>query len=129
MSVEMLDRVLAKCTAEAKVMLAQLYFLNQPFLLQHMPQMVACCHKYRVPVLLSSNLNVFKNAPAILAEAPDKLMLSVSGWTQEISSGIIAGAISRPSKRTWLRLLHCVNEGLMFRLAGTIIDITNMKLP
>ena len=84
MSVEMLDRVLAKCTAEAKVMLAQLYFLNEPFLLQLMPQMVACCHKYGVPVLLSSNLNVFKHAPAILAEAPDKLMLSVSGWTQEI---------------------------------------------
>ena len=83
MSMDMFERILAKCTAECKVMLAQLYFLNEPFLIPHMPQMVEACHRYKVPVLLSTNLTVMRHAPAILAQAPEKLMLSVSGWTQE----------------------------------------------
>ena len=84
MSLEMLDRILSKCTSEARVLLVQLYFYNETFLVPHMAEMVTMCHKYKVPPLVSTNLTVFKQGPAILAAAPDRLLISVSGFTQPI---------------------------------------------
>ena len=83
-----------------------------------------------MPVLLSSNLNVFKNAPAILAEAPDKLMLSVSGWTQGIYERYHRGGNIETVKKNMAEVAALRKRGTQeIRLAGTIIDITNMKLP
>lgn len=82
MSLEMLRRILDKCTAEARVLGVQLYHYNEPTLVPHMAEMVRECHQRQLPVFLSSNLTVWKNVPAILAEAPEMFLVSVSGFTQ-----------------------------------------------
>jgi MoaA/NifB/PqqE/SkfB family radical SAM enzyme len=84
MSPEMLDRILCKCTAEATVLVVQLYFYNETFMVPHMDKLIGVCHKYKAPALLSTNLTLFKRGPAILAARPDRLIISVSGWTQPI---------------------------------------------
>ncbi len=84
MSIDMLRRILTKCTDEARVIGVQLYHYNEPLLLPQMAEMVRVCHEFKLPVFLSSNLVIFKNGPAVLAEAPEILLISVSGWTQAI---------------------------------------------
>lgn len=85
MTVEMLERILDKVTKEARVLVVRLYYYDEPFLIRDMPKFVALCHKYNLPATISSNLNVFdKHGPDILQEAPDTLMISVSGFTQPI---------------------------------------------
>ena len=91
MSLEMLERILSKCTLEARVLLAQLYFYNETFMIPHMPGMINLCHKYKVPALVSSNLTLFKHGPAIMAACPERLLISVSGWTQPVYERSHAG--------------------------------------
>jgi MoaA/NifB/PqqE/SkfB family radical SAM enzyme len=85
MTAEMLERILDKCIKEARILVVRLYYYDEPFLIRDMPKMVALCHKYNLPVTISSNLNVFdKYGPAILQEALETLMISVSGFTQPV---------------------------------------------
>jgi MoaA/NifB/PqqE/SkfB family radical SAM enzyme len=91
MSLEMLERILSKCTAEARVMLVQLYFYNETFMVPNMDKMITICHKYKIPALVSTNLTLFKQGPAILAACPDRLIISVSGFTQPVYERSHAG--------------------------------------
>jgi pyruvate-formate lyase-activating enzyme len=84
MSLEMFQRIINKCVAEARVIGVQLYHYNEPLLLPQMADMVRICHENKLPVFLSSNLVIFKNVPAVLEQSPEILLISVSGWTQEI---------------------------------------------
>jgi MoaA/NifB/PqqE/SkfB family radical SAM enzyme len=84
MSLDMMERILDKCLAEARVITVQLYHYNEPMLHPKMADMVRACHKRGVPVFLSSNLVNFKNVPAVLAEEPETLLISVSGFTQSV---------------------------------------------
>lgn len=84
MSMEMLLRILDKCTKESKVLSVQLYHYNEPTLLSHMADMVMACHNYGLPVFLSSNLVIDKNLLSIMAAGPDTFLVSASGWTQEV---------------------------------------------
>ena len=85
MTVEMLRRIFDKVTKEAQVLVVRLYYYDEPLLIRDMPKFVALCHEYNLPATISSNLNVFdKYGPAVLKEAPDTLMISVSGFTQPV---------------------------------------------
>lgn len=84
MSLEMMERILDKCLAEALVLGVQLYHYNEPTLHPQMAEMVRACHVRNLPVFLSTNLVVWKNVPAILAEAPEMFLVSVSGFTQAV---------------------------------------------
>jgi len=84
MKLEMLKRIMDKCTKEARVITVQLYHYNEPFLIPYLNEMVKMVHNYGIPVFLSSNLVIFKNVASVLAENPETLLISVSGWTQEI---------------------------------------------
>lgn len=85
MSLEMLNRILYKCTSEARVITMQMHFTNEPFLIPHFPEMIRMAHQYGIPVLVSTNLNVnIDRVARALSYGPRKFMISVSGWTQEI---------------------------------------------
>jgi MoaA/NifB/PqqE/SkfB family radical SAM enzyme len=87
MSLKMLERILEKATVEARVITVQLYRYNEPFLIPHIADMVAACHQYGIPVLLSTNLSspaAWENVPKTMKEKPETLLISVSGYTQTI---------------------------------------------
>lgn len=85
MSMDMLRRILHKCSKEARIIGVQLYHYNEPFLIPHMAEMVRECHDWGYPVLLSSNLVGYERyGKEIMAEAPEVLLISVSGFTQPI---------------------------------------------
>lgn len=84
MTLEMMERIVDKCLAEARVLGVQLYHYNEPTLHPQMADMVAACHRRGLPVFLSTNLVVWKNVPAILAQAPEMFLVSVSGFTQSV---------------------------------------------
>jgi MoaA/NifB/PqqE/SkfB family radical SAM enzyme len=85
MSMDMLRRILHKCSKEARIIGVQLYHYNEPFLVPHMAEMVHECHAWGYPVFLSSNLVGYeRHGKEILAEIPEVLLISVSGWTQPI---------------------------------------------
>lgn len=84
MSLEMAAGILRKATAEARVISVQLYHYNEPMLIPHIAGLVRLCHEFKLPVFLSTNLVVFTRLPEVMAETPEILLVSVSGWTQAV---------------------------------------------
>lgn len=84
MSVEMLKKIMAKVTKEARVYYCQLFLYNEPLLIPWVGEMIATVHSFGVPVFMSSNLVIGKHIASVMAAAPETLLISVSGWTQDI---------------------------------------------
>lgn len=84
MSVDMMVKILDKAINEARVISVQLYHYNEPMLIPHIAEMVRQVHLRKIPVFLSSNLVDFRNVPAVMAQEPETLLISVSGWTQSV---------------------------------------------
>lgn len=84
MSLKMLNDIMKKCTSEARVYYCQLFLYNEPTLIPHIGEMIKCVHTFGVPVFMSSNLVISKNIKQMLDAEPETLLISVSGWTQEI---------------------------------------------
>lgn len=89
MTLETAENIIRKSCDEARVLSVCLYYFNEPFLLPHLPQLVELVHKYKKDVLLSSNLSfksefILKRLTDVLALEPFNLIVSLSGWTQEV---------------------------------------------
>jgi hypothetical protein len=118
MSMDMLRRILDKCSAEARIIGVQLYHYNEPFLVPHMAAMVRECHDRGFPVFLSSNLVRFhKYGPAIMAEAPEILLISVSGFTQEVYERSHKGGDA-------LKVMFNMAEVARLRKPGTHVQVS-----
>ena len=81
-----LRAILNKATKESYPLGVWLYNYTEPFLSPHLPEMVRVVKEFGLPAYISSNFNVSKNMVEVLAEQPDTLIASMSGFTQEVYS-------------------------------------------
>jgi len=83
MSLELLDKILKKATAECEVTGFALYNWTEPLLHPKLPDMIRLIRSYEINCLLSANLNLIKNINAVMEANPGGLRITVSGFTQE----------------------------------------------
>ena len=84
MSVELLGRILDKALSECRILAVGLYNWTEALLHPDLPMLVREVKARGLPCHLSSNLNVLRRPEELLAEGPDSLRVSVSGFTQPI---------------------------------------------
>lgn len=84
MSPDLLRRILKKATGECSVTGVALYNWAEPLLHPQLPEMIHTVHDFGILCDLSSNLNLLKNPEEILRENPNSIVISLSGFTQEI---------------------------------------------
>ena len=84
MSADLLGRILDKAKSECRVSHVGLYNWTEALLHPDLPRLVREVKIRDLECELSSNLNILRNAEALLAENPDRLRVSVSGLTQPV---------------------------------------------
>ena len=84
MSPGLLRRILDKALRECRIEAVGLYNWTEPLLHPEIPALVRAIKSRGLVCSLSSNLNVLREPEALLAEHPDYLRISISGFTQEI---------------------------------------------
>lgn len=89
MTLDAANDIIEKACKEARVLSVCLYYFNEPFLLPHIGEFVDIVHSHKKNVLLSTNLSfksdiLLKRVINVLAKEPFNLIVSLSGWTQDI---------------------------------------------
>lgn len=86
MSPDLLRRILQKATDECDVTGVALYNWTEPLLHPQLPEMIRLVNEFGLLCDLSTNLNRLKNPEALLRANPHSIVISLSGFTQEIYS-------------------------------------------
>jgi MoaA/NifB/PqqE/SkfB family radical SAM enzyme len=84
MSPELLGQILDKASRECRISAVGLYNWTEPLLHPRIADLVRAVKSRSLVCSLSSNLNVLRDPEGLLAEHPDYLRVSLSGFTQEI---------------------------------------------
>jgi MoaA/NifB/PqqE/SkfB family radical SAM enzyme len=84
MSPDLLGCILDKARGECRIEAVGLYNWTEPLLHPELPALVRAVKSRGLVCGLSSNLNVLRDPEALLAEHPDHVRVSLSGFTQEI---------------------------------------------
>jgi MoaA/NifB/PqqE/SkfB family radical SAM enzyme len=85
MSLELFKKILLKISQEKISEPAEVFLFNwgEPLLHPDLPRFIECIHEYGLICQLSSNLNVEKGLEEVIQANPDRLKISLSGYTQE----------------------------------------------
>jgi MoaA/NifB/PqqE/SkfB family radical SAM enzyme len=84
MAPEYLGKILDKALSECKIQGVGLFNWTEPLLHPHLPMLVREVKNRNLYCSLSSNLNVLRDPEQLLAENPDSLRISLSGFTQAV---------------------------------------------
>jgi pyruvate-formate lyase-activating enzyme len=84
MEPELLGRILDKALSECEIQQVGLYNWTEPLLHPNLPELIREIKSRDLACVLSSNLNVLRDPIALLAENPDWLRVSLSGYTQAV---------------------------------------------
>ena len=84
MGPELLGRILDKALSECEIQQVGLYNWTEPLLHPNLPELIREIKSRDLACVLSSNLNVLRDPIALLAENPDWLRVSLSGYTQAV---------------------------------------------
>jgi MoaA/NifB/PqqE/SkfB family radical SAM enzyme len=105
MSPDLLRRILRKATGECSITGVALYNWAEPLLHPQLPEMIRIVHDFGILCDLSSNLNLLKNPREILREDPNSIVISLSGFNQEMYARThVNGDIARVKEN----MLHLV---------------------
>lgn len=83
MEPELLARIISKAKSECRVAGIGLFNWAEPMLHPGLPELVRIVQDAGISCFLSSNLNILRNADAIMAANPFSFRISASGFTQE----------------------------------------------
>ena len=83
MDADLLHRLIRKAISECLVADIKLFAYTEPLLHPRLPELVAVVKSYGLPCRISTNLNVLRDADALLGAGPDEIVVSVSGFHQE----------------------------------------------
>lgn len=79
----LLHQLIRKAISECLVADVKLFAYTEPLLHPRLPELVEVVKSYGLPCNISTNLNVLRDADALLRAAPDEILVSVSGFHQE----------------------------------------------
>lgn len=96
MDMDLMDRILEKIARENPQAIVFTYGNSEPFLHPKLPECITSIHRHGLHPELSTNLNVLNRVEDVLAARPDLMIISLSGFTQEIyERGHAGGKIER----------------------------------
>ncbi len=81
---DLMGRILDKIAIENPDAIVFLYGNSEPFLHPKLAECIAEVHKRGLHPELSTNLNYINRVPEVLAAKPDFMIISLSGWTQDV---------------------------------------------
>lgn len=79
----LLHQLIRKAMSECLVGDISLFAYTEPLLHPHLPELVRIVKSYGLACRLSTNLNVMRDADALLRAEPDEIRISVSGFHQD----------------------------------------------
>lgn len=80
----MMERILDKIAFENPKTLVYLYGNSEGFIHPRLPECIASVKRRGLSPQISSNLNYIQRVPETLEAGPDLIIISLSGWTQEV---------------------------------------------
>ena len=117
MAPELMERILDKVALENPKAICFLYGNSEPFLHPRLPECVAAIKRRGLNAQLSTNLNFVRRLDELLAARPDMIIVSLSGFTQEIyERGHAGGDIGRVKAN--MRLMAEANALLIQKDGG-----------
>ena len=84
MEPELITRIISKAKSECRLAHINLASWTEPLLHPRLPEITRMVRDAGVPYHLSSNLNILRNADAIMDANPSSFRISVSGFTQKV---------------------------------------------
>jgi MoaA/NifB/PqqE/SkfB family radical SAM enzyme len=87
----LLHQLLQKAISESVVGDVKLFAYSEPLLHPRLPELIAIVKSYGLRCEISTNLNVMRDAEALLRAEPDTIVISVSGFHQETYAVTHAG--------------------------------------
>lgn len=84
MDMDLMEKILDKIASENPKALLMLYGNSEPLLHPKLPECVVAVRKRGLHAEISTNLNVLNRVDDLLASHPDQIIISLSGWTQEV---------------------------------------------
>jgi len=119
MDESLMERILDKIQSENPKALIFCYGNSEPWLHPKLPECIASIKRRGLSPQLSSNLNYMQRVPETLEAGPDLLIISLSGWTQEVYEKGHAGGNIEKVKANMRILAEANNQ----RPADKRIDI------
>jgi MoaA/NifB/PqqE/SkfB family radical SAM enzyme len=111
MDEDLMERCLDKIQSENPKALVYLYGNSEPFIHPRLPECIASVKRRGLSPQLSSNLNYVQRVEETLEAGPDLIIISLSGWTQEVyEKGHDGGNIEKVKKN--MRILAEANNAL-----------------
>jgi MoaA/NifB/PqqE/SkfB family radical SAM enzyme len=113
MEEELMGKILDKIALENPNAIVFTYGNSEPFLHPKLPECIIAIHKRGLHPEMSTNLNVLKRVDDLLAAKPDLMIISLSGFTQDIYvRGHKGGNIERVKEnmRTLAELNNAIPE-------------------
>jgi MoaA/NifB/PqqE/SkfB family radical SAM enzyme len=84
MDMELMERILDKIQSENPNAIVFCYGNSEPFLHPRLPECVAAIKRRGLNAQISTNCNLVRRVDELLAAKPDMIILSLSGFTQDI---------------------------------------------
>lgn len=84
MDFELMEKILYKIRYENPNAIVFVYGNSEPFLHPKLPECVQAIHRYGLHPEMSTNLNVLRRLDDLLSAKPDLMIVSLSGFTQDI---------------------------------------------
>jgi MoaA/NifB/PqqE/SkfB family radical SAM enzyme len=109
MDENLMERILDKIASENPKALIFLYGNSEGFIHPRLPECIASVKQRGLSPQLSSNLNFIQRVPETLEAGPDLIIVSLSGWTQEVyEKGHAGGRIEKVKEN--MRILAEANN-------------------
>lgn len=84
MDPDLMDKILDKIQSENPNAIVFLYGNSEPFIHPRLAECILAVKKLGLHPEMSTNLNIIRNVPDVLAANPDLMIISLSGFTQEV---------------------------------------------
>jgi MoaA/NifB/PqqE/SkfB family radical SAM enzyme len=109
MDSELMEKILDKIQSENPKAIVFCYGNSEPFLHPRLPECIASIKRRGLGAQMSTNLNSIRRVDELLAARPDMIIISLSGFTQEIyERGHAGGKIERVKEN--MKVLGTFNQ-------------------
>lgn len=122
MSTEMADRIITHVKKSAIILDIHWFLYNEPLRLPNVLELVALGKKHRIQSILSSNLSNPRDLDGIMRSGLERLIISVSGWTQEVAERSHKGVNIDNVKRNMKRISELRPKGMAVQVSWHIYN-------